>query len=345
MFGGRHATGRCNDIQALRISTRKWVAPDCAGVGPGQRKTHAAAAVGNRIFIYGGHSGEAWLADLHILDFGTLQWDEDMGVIAAWQSHKLVVNYGATARPSLNSLFMLLLGQCSFHYRGSHPLANDCFTVSHTGSMALDGPCTIKQPADTFLFELVSTLEPHIQDAMLDNCPELQAQAAAAKRQRNRHSLSHSPTGNVAVSGGGSPAQYTISDASTRVKGGGSSDDQAAAQGTKPAGGSVSSARPMTTAGAGSDDSTPASASSAQDAMGTAASGTKPPAAPSVSSAAAAPAAAVVPARSVPVHQGGGLHTDVTVYVEGQSMRLHKMMLATRSEFFRAMFRNGKWKT
>lgn len=46
----------------------RWWDPRIEGRAPRPRKTHSTGLVGNRLFIFGGHNGESWLSDLHILD-------------------------------------------------------------------------------------------------------------------------------------------------------------------------------------------------------------------------------------------------------------------------------------
>lgn len=48
-----------------------WHKPNVHGKLPKPRKTHALALVGTRMFLFGGHDGDDWLRDFHMLDIGT----------------------------------------------------------------------------------------------------------------------------------------------------------------------------------------------------------------------------------------------------------------------------------
>ena len=47
-----------------------WSRPIVHGRLPKPRKTHAMASIGNKVFLFGGHDGEEWLKDFHLLDMG-----------------------------------------------------------------------------------------------------------------------------------------------------------------------------------------------------------------------------------------------------------------------------------
>lgn len=74
MFGGRHAEGRANDVLALATDTLRWIRPSVVGSLPRARKTHAAAVVGHRMYMFGGHSGKECMGkQLHVLDLEMLR--------------------------------------------------------------------------------------------------------------------------------------------------------------------------------------------------------------------------------------------------------------------------------
>jgi hypothetical protein len=73
LFGGRHKDGRCNELIYFNAETKEWADPKAVGRLPSARKTHAAAAVEDRLFMLGGHDGDKPLGKhLHILDIKNL---------------------------------------------------------------------------------------------------------------------------------------------------------------------------------------------------------------------------------------------------------------------------------
>jgi len=51
-----------------------WSQPETMGTTPCRRNNHTTAVVGARIFVHGGHDGTQWLDDLHVLNTDTLTW-------------------------------------------------------------------------------------------------------------------------------------------------------------------------------------------------------------------------------------------------------------------------------
>ncbi len=52
------------------VAVQVWSRPIVHGRLPKPRKTHAMSAIGTRVFLFGGHDGEEWLKDFHMLDMG-----------------------------------------------------------------------------------------------------------------------------------------------------------------------------------------------------------------------------------------------------------------------------------
>ena len=73
MVAGRHRAGRNNDVFVLDAASGwAWHAPPAIGEPFKPRKTHAVGLVGARLFLFGGHSGSDWCADLNVLDLSAL---------------------------------------------------------------------------------------------------------------------------------------------------------------------------------------------------------------------------------------------------------------------------------
>lgn len=53
-FGGTDGKYHYNDTWSFSLSTRKWTELQCIGFIPSAREGHAAAVVGNVIYIFGG---------------------------------------------------------------------------------------------------------------------------------------------------------------------------------------------------------------------------------------------------------------------------------------------------
>ena len=62
---------RCVCVPVLP-DTMTWLKPNIQGKLPKPRKTHAMALVGSRLYLFGGHDGDDWLRDFHLLDIEPL---------------------------------------------------------------------------------------------------------------------------------------------------------------------------------------------------------------------------------------------------------------------------------
>ncbi|EPT31033.1 kelch repeat protein, putative [Toxoplasma gondii ME49] len=69
IFGGWNGKFALNDLFILDVQSLRWTRVEQDGCSPPEaRNNHTTAAVGDRIFVHGGHDGTQWLADLHVLD-------------------------------------------------------------------------------------------------------------------------------------------------------------------------------------------------------------------------------------------------------------------------------------
>ena len=53
-FGGADSAKRYNDTWSFDVSTRKWTELQCTGSIPSPRNNHAAALVGDVMYVFGG---------------------------------------------------------------------------------------------------------------------------------------------------------------------------------------------------------------------------------------------------------------------------------------------------
>jgi len=78
-FGGFDGMGQYFNLAVFDLETLTWSYPETRGPQPMLRTNHAAAAVGAKMYIYGGNRTEAdtyhILDDLHVLDTETMTWE------------------------------------------------------------------------------------------------------------------------------------------------------------------------------------------------------------------------------------------------------------------------------
>jgi N-acetylneuraminic acid mutarotase len=58
------------------LDTMTWIQPRVSGVAPLARNAQTMTVVGTKLFLFGGHSGNKHLRDLHILDTETMTWSQ-----------------------------------------------------------------------------------------------------------------------------------------------------------------------------------------------------------------------------------------------------------------------------
>lgn len=58
-------------ILLLLVDTMTWIQPRVSGLPPQARNAHTMTVIGAQMLLFGGHSGNKHLRDLHILDTGT----------------------------------------------------------------------------------------------------------------------------------------------------------------------------------------------------------------------------------------------------------------------------------
>eukprot|EP00966_Prymnesium_polylepis_P068826 1598578-Prymnesium_polylepis.2 len=79
VFGGRVGVdmgeGNLNDTWAFDVASGEWTPIEASdGTPPCPRSFHRAAAVGDKMYVFGGCGAEGRLADLHEFDFLTRRW-------------------------------------------------------------------------------------------------------------------------------------------------------------------------------------------------------------------------------------------------------------------------------
>jgi len=77
-FGGWNGFSRnwYNDLYAFNFDTRAWRAINPSGTLPVKRTSHSSVVYGNKMYVFGGFSGEEYLNDLHEFDIETETWTE-----------------------------------------------------------------------------------------------------------------------------------------------------------------------------------------------------------------------------------------------------------------------------
>lgn len=69
--GGRYRQGRFSDVVVLDSEKMTWSQMTVTGEPFRARKTHAIGRVGTKLYLFGGHDGEAWMGDMHVLDMSS----------------------------------------------------------------------------------------------------------------------------------------------------------------------------------------------------------------------------------------------------------------------------------
>ena len=68
MFGGYDGSQCFNDLDVLDLDTWTWMQPQIKGEPPMARNAHTITVVNQKLFLFGGHSGNKHLKDLYIFD-------------------------------------------------------------------------------------------------------------------------------------------------------------------------------------------------------------------------------------------------------------------------------------
>ncbi|KAL2345613.1 hypothetical protein Fmac_006898 [Flemingia macrophylla] len=74
IFGGSgegHAN-YLNDLHILDLRTMSWTSPELKGDLPVARDSHSTLAIGNKLIVYGGDSGDQYHGNVHLLDMATM---------------------------------------------------------------------------------------------------------------------------------------------------------------------------------------------------------------------------------------------------------------------------------
>ncbi|XP_061371930.1 uncharacterized protein LOC133314464 [Gastrolobium bilobum] len=76
IFGGSgEADANClNDLHILDLRTMRWTSPEVKGDLPVPRDSHSTIAIGNKLIVYGGDSGDKYLGNVDMLDMATMTW-------------------------------------------------------------------------------------------------------------------------------------------------------------------------------------------------------------------------------------------------------------------------------
>ncbi|KAH1259234.1 Rab9 effector protein with kelch motifs [Glycine max] len=78
IFGGSgegHAN-YLNDLHILDLRTMSWTSSELKGDFPVPRDSHSTLAIGNKLIVYGGDSGDQYHGNVHMLDMTTMTWSK-----------------------------------------------------------------------------------------------------------------------------------------------------------------------------------------------------------------------------------------------------------------------------
>ncbi|KAL3515935.1 hypothetical protein ACH5RR_022837 [Cinchona calisaya] len=126
IFGGsgEGEANYLNDLHVLDIKTMRWASPEVSGSVPVPRDSHSAVAIGNRLILYGGDSGDRYQGAVDVLDMDTLTWSKmdvqgpSPGVRAGHTSvnfgTKVYVIGGVAHKQYYNDVWVLDVVSCSW---------------------------------------------------------------------------------------------------------------------------------------------------------------------------------------------------------------------------------------
>jgi N-acetylneuraminic acid mutarotase len=63
-----------NDLHILDLRTMRWSSIEVNGDLPVPRDSHCSLAIGNKVIVYGGDSGDQYHGDVSLLDMETMTW-------------------------------------------------------------------------------------------------------------------------------------------------------------------------------------------------------------------------------------------------------------------------------
>ncbi|MED6134457.1 hypothetical protein PIB30_037254 [Stylosanthes scabra] len=98
IFGGS-GEGRANylnDLHILELGTMRWTCPELKGEFPVPRDSHSAIAIGNKLIVYGGDSGDQYHGNIDVLDMETMAWSKlkTQGSSPGFRAGHAAVNIG-----------------------------------------------------------------------------------------------------------------------------------------------------------------------------------------------------------------------------------------------------------
>lgn len=147
-----------NQLVMFDTRTKKWKWPSYKGTPPIPRAAHAAAKVGNKVYIFGGRNTSTRMNDLHCLDLHNMKWSGRLQMKGevpqgrSWHtftpvSHNHIVLYGGftNQNEALSDCWILELSTLNWT---QVVLPNDRPRLWHTacagepGSVIIFGGCT-----------------------------------------------------------------------------------------------------------------------------------------------------------------------------------------------------------
>uniref|UniRef100_A0A0G4GSZ3 BTB domain-containing protein n=1 Tax=Chromera velia CCMP2878 TaxID=1169474 RepID=A0A0G4GSZ3_9ALVE len=118
MFGGYDGSKCFNDIDILDLDTRFWICGVAIkGTPPQARNAHTMTPIETKLYLFGGHSGNKHLTDLHVFDTVSLEWTQPSitgnvppglrGHTANLIGHKIYLFGGYDGKGRSNDLYIL----------------------------------------------------------------------------------------------------------------------------------------------------------------------------------------------------------------------------------------------
>lgn len=157
IFGGsgEGEANYLNDLYVLDLKTMRWTSPEVRGSIPVPRDSHSAVAIGNRLFLYGGDSGDRYQGGIDVLDMETLTWSrlDVQGPSPSARAGHASVNFGTKIyviggvgdKQYFNDIWVLDVATCSWTQLdicGQKPQGRFSHTAIITNlSIAIYGGC------------------------------------------------------------------------------------------------------------------------------------------------------------------------------------------------------------
>ncbi|CAI9087185.1 OLC1v1021196C3 [Oldenlandia corymbosa var. corymbosa] len=164
------------DVWKFKIGANEWSLVQCSGSQFSPRHRHAAAAIGSKIYVFGGVDNGVILSSLHVLDTQTLQWDA-IPIQGEWpsprHSHSMVAHRdnlymfgGCDGEKALGDLYAFNVQACKWkkvNVAGREPTARFSHSMFvYNNYLGIIGGCPVsKHHKELSLLDLNSSVWTH----------------------------------------------------------------------------------------------------------------------------------------------------------------------------------------